>query len=225
VQLDLIKEVHALGKPVVLVLLSGSALSVNWEDKNLPAILQAWYPGQAAGDAIADVLFGDYNPAGRLPVTFYSSVQDLPAFEDYNAKGHTYKYFKGKPLYPFGYGLSYAKFEYTNLKVETLASLDYKVTVDVSNKGIVDGDEVVQVYISTDKQTGGPIRSLVAFQRVNLAAGKTRSGEIELPRDVFSIFDEHGNKAIGPGEYSLTIGGGQFASKTSGLLTTKVGLN
>ena len=116
-QEDLLKAVSATGKPVVLVLLNGSALAVNWADENVPAILDAWYPGEEGGTALADVLFGDYNPGGRLPVTFYKSVAQLPPFEDYKMEGRTYRYFKGEPLYPFGFGLSYTKFKYDNLKL------------------------------------------------------------------------------------------------------------
>src|SRR5262249_44609461 len=137
VQEELIKKIQALGKPVVLVLMSGSAVSINWEQKNIPAIIEAWYPGQAAGQAIADVLFGDYNPAGRLPVTFYKSASDLPAFDDYNMKGRTYRYFTGEVLYPFGYGLSYTSFAYSNLKVnKSLKKGDSAVvSVTVKNTG------------------------------------------------------------------------------------------
>jgi beta-glucosidase len=224
VQQELIREIHALGKPVILVLLNGSALAINWEDKNLPAIIEAWYPGQAAGVAIADVLFGDYNPAGRLPVTFYKSVNDLPSFDDYNAKGHTYKYFKGQPLYPFGFGLSYTRFEYSNLKTEKSASGGYKVTVDVTNKGAMDGDEVVQLYVSnpTDKQ--GPARALKAFQRVSIPAGKTQLGSFDLPADAFYGFDEAGMKKMKPGEYIVTVGGGQAKTESSGMVTGKLEL-
>lgn len=224
VQQELIKEVHALGKPVVLMLLNGSALAINWEDKNIPAIVEAWYTGQAAGDAIADVLFGDYNPAGRLPVTFYRSADDLPAFEDYNAKGHTYKYFKGKPLYPFGYGLSYSRFEYSNLRVETLASLEYKVTVDVTNKGTMDGDEVVQVYVSNPADKEGPVRALKAFRRVNISAGQTQTITFDLPRNTFYGFDDSGQRVIKPGEHLITVGGAQGVTKSSGVVSRRVGL-
>src|SRR5262249_42016917 len=116
-QEDLLKAIHAVGKPVALVLLNGSALAVNWADENVPAIIDAWYPGEEGGTAVADVLFGDYNPSGRLPVTFYKSVTQLPPFEDYNMQGRTYRYFKGEPLYPFGFGLSYTRFKYDNLKL------------------------------------------------------------------------------------------------------------
>src|SRR5690606_34577340 len=139
-QQNFIKKIHALGKPTVLVLLNGSALAINWEKDNLPAILEAWYPGQAAGTAIADILFGDYNPAGRLPLTFYKSEKDIPDFENYNMDGFTYRYIKGEPLFPFGYGLSYTTFAYGDPAIssnELVASADatVKVSVEVSNTG------------------------------------------------------------------------------------------
>ncbi|HZY82160.1 MAG TPA: glycoside hydrolase family 3 C-terminal domain-containing protein [Cyclobacteriaceae bacterium] len=199
-QQDLIKEIHALGKPIVLVLLNGSALAINWESKNIPAIVEAWYPGQAAGTAIADVLFGDHNPGGKLPVTFYKSASDLPPFEDYHMKGHTYRYFKGTPLYPFGYGLSYTTFDYSDVKVDGL-----NVSVVVKNTGKVDGDEVLQVYV----EGNGPIRSLAGFKRINLKAGESKTLQLELRRDAFATFDERGVKNINAGTYKLSIGGGQ----------------
>jgi beta-glucosidase len=206
-QEDLIKEIHALGKPVVLVLLNGSALSVNWASKNIPAIVEAWYPGQAAGTAIADVLFGDYNPGGKLPVTFYQSANDLPPFDDYHMKGHTYRYFNGTPLYPFGYGLSYTTFDYTDLNIDKGVKQGDSLTVNVvvKNTGSLDGDEVVQVYVSGT----GPIRSLVAFKRVNIKAGQQESVELTLRPDAFASFDESGRKVFNAGSYEVSVGGGQ----------------
>lgn len=212
VQQDLIRAIHALGKPVVLVLLNGSALSINWESENIPAIVEAWYPGQAAGTAIADVLFGDYNPAGRLPVTFYRSTRDLPGFSDYHITTQTYRYFPGKPLYPFGHGLSYTSFAYSAMSLEK----EYKVgdsirfTVDVKNTGQRDGEEVVQVYVGAKAaQLRAPIRSLKAFKRVHLAAGETKTLEFVLAPDAFALFDERGNKVLQPGRYEIAAGGGQ----------------
>src|SRR5690606_34224977 len=173
-QQDLIRSIQALGKPVVLVLLNGSALAVNWADKNVPAILEAWYPGQAAGDAIADVLAGDYNPAGRLPVTFYRSEKDLPPFEEYQVSTQTYRYFPGEVLYPFGYGLSYTTFSYSDLELEEnqQAGDSVRVSVRLKNTGSLDGDEVVQVYVShLNAPVRVPIRSLQAFDRIHLKAG------------------------------------------------------
>ena len=135
----------------MLVLTNGSALAVNWAQANVPAIVEAWYPGEAGGMALADVLFGDYNPGGRLPVTFYKSLDDLPPFDDYNVKGHTYRYFHGEPLYPFGFGLSYTRFRYSDLTIDpeaAKAGQPIKVRVKVRNAGDRAGDEVVQLYIS-----------------------------------------------------------------------------
>ena len=151
VQQQLIKDIQALGKPVVLVLLNGSALAVNWENEHIPAIVEAWYPGQAAGHAIADVLFGDYNPAGRLPVTFYQSTNQLPSFDDYQITNQTYRYFDGAPLYPFGFGLSYTSFRYSDLHVTTHADDSVRITAQVENTGKREGDEVVQVYALSKK--------------------------------------------------------------------------
>lgn len=217
VQRDLIKAIHALGKPVVLVNLSGSALALNWEHKNIPAIIQAWYPGQAAGSAIADVLFGDYNPAGRLPVTFYKSVDQLPAFDDYNITIQTYRFFNGEPLYPFGYGLSYSQFRYSNMVISSQAQKQKNITlqVDVKNTGAVDGDEVVQVYL-TNKATNirTPIRQLVAFKRIHLLAGAETQLSFEIAADNFLYIDANGKKQFSPGKFEISVGGGQPHQKT-----------
>lgn len=184
VQQELIRKIVATGKPVVLVLLNGSALAINWEDENIPAILEAWYPGETAGTAIADVLFGDYNPAGRLPVTFYKSVNDLPSFDDYNMKGKTYRYFSGEVLYPFGHGLSYATFLYDNLRLnKSSISGDetVKVSVDVTNNSENDGEEVVQFYIhEAGTADPRPLLDLRGFERVSIKAGETKTVSVEL---------------------------------------------
>lgn len=210
VQQELIKEIYSLGKPVVLVLLNGSALAVNWESEHLPAILEAWYPGQAAGQAIADILFGDYNPAGRLPVTFYKSEKDLPSFEDYHLTNQTYRYFKGEPLYPFGYGLSYSSFRYGQLNIPTNARVGSAVplTVEVTNVSKVAGDEVVQVYVSNKTQSG-PIRALKAYKRVHLNAGETKKVSLQLRADAFASFDTQGKKQNLPSSFDVSVGGGQ----------------
>ncbi len=183
-QQELIKKVTELGKPTVLVLLNGSALALNWEDENVPAILEAWYPGQAAGTAIAEVLFGDYNPAGRLPLTFYKSTDDLPPFEDYNMDGRTYRYFKSEPLYSFGHGLSYTNFGYSNLKASTPAISEgekFTISVDVTNKGKVAGDEVVQLYVRyPDSQVERPLKDLRGFDRIHLQPGETQQVVLSL---------------------------------------------
>jgi beta-glucosidase len=212
-QEELLQKIHALGKPVVLVLLNGSALAVNWANENVPAIVEAWYPGQASGDAIADVLFGDYNPGGRLPVTFYKSIQDLPPFEDYRMEGHTYRYFKGEPLFPFGYGLSYTTFAYSNLRLsartirpdETLT-----VSVDVQNTGQRAGDEVVQLYVSdVAASVPVPIRQLQGFERVHLAPGETKTVTFTLTPRQLSLIDENWRRVVEPGGFQIAVGGGQ----------------
>jgi len=216
VQQELIKEIYGLGKPVVLVLLNGSALAVNWADENIPAIIEAWYPGQAGGTAIADVLFGDYNPGGRLPVTFYKSVDDLPSFEDYNLTTQTYRYFKGEPLYPFGYGLSYTSFSYDNLKINDnyMAGDTVILSVDVRNTGKIAGDEVVQVYISDlNAPVRVPIRSLKGFKRIHLKPGEVQTVDFAISPDAFSIINDYNERVILPGKFELYVGGGQPESK------------
>jgi len=183
-QEKLLESVAALGKPTVLVLMSGSALSVDWADAHVPAIVQAWYGGQAAGTALADVLFGDYDPAGRLPVTFYRSVNDLPAFDDYRMAGHTYRFFTGKPLYPFGHGLSYTTFRYARLRTSAAVlprAGTVTVSVDVTNTGNRAGDEVVQLYVQhLGSRVSRPLSELRGYRRVALDPGQTRTVSIPL---------------------------------------------
>ena len=206
IQDDLLKKVVALGKPTVLVLLNGSAVAVNWAKDNVPAIVDAWYPGQAGGTAIADVLFGDYNPAGRLPVTFYKSVDQLPPFTDYSMAGRTYRYFKGEPLYPFGYGLSYTQFVYSNLRSNVGDSV--KVSVDVRNTGEREGDEVVQLYL-TDVAASAPvpIRTLVGFDRISLRPREKRTVTFTITPRQMSLIDNRGKRVIEPGEFMISAGG------------------
>ena len=204
----LLKAVVATGKPVVVVLLSGSALAVNWANDNAAAILEAWYPGGEGGTAIADVLFGDYNPAGRLPVTFYKSVDQLPPFTDYSMQGRTYRYFKGEPLYPFGFGLSYTKFAYSNLRFDAKsvkAGDPVKVTVDVTNAGEREGEDVVQLYL-TDVAASAPvpIRTLVGFDRISLRPGEKRSVTFSITPRQMSLIDDSGKRVIEPGEFSVS---------------------
>jgi beta-glucosidase len=209
----LLKAVAATGKPVVVVLLSGSALAVNWANDNVPAILEAWYPGGEGGTAIADVLFGDYNPAGRLPVTFYKSVDQLPPFTDYNMQGRTYRYFKGEPLYPFGYGLSYTKFVYSDLRFDSRsvkAGEPVKVSADVTNAGERAGDEVVQLYLTdTSASAPVPIRTLAGFDRISLRPREKRTVTFTITPRQMSLIDDRGKRVIEPGEFVISIGGGQ----------------
>jgi beta-glucosidase len=189
----LLERVVAVGKPTVLVLLNGSAVAINWAQANVPAIVEAWYPGQAAGSAIADVLFGDYSPAGRLPVTFYKSVTDLPPFDDYRMTGRTYRFFKGEPLYAFGHGLSYTSFSYANLRTSSDSATTNDtvvVSVDVTNSGKRSGDEVVQLYVQhVGSAVERPIRDLRGYRRLTLAPGETRTVQMRLPIASLAYWD------------------------------------
>lgn len=199
------------GVPIVLVLLNGSAVAINWAHDHAHAILEAWYPGEEGGSAIAEVLFGEYNPGGRLPVTFYKSEDDLPAFEDYHMLGRTYRYFEGEPLYPFGYGLSYSRFEYSNLALSQtqLGENDtLTVMVDVTHAEGPAGDEVVQVYLSTD-DTNYPLRQLVAFARVYLAPGTTNHLAFEVSADQLTRVLDDGSRALEDHSFTIFVGGGQ----------------
>jgi beta-glucosidase len=173
------EKIVALEKPTVLVLMSGSAVAVNWAQANVPAIVEAWYPGQASGAAIADVLFGGYNPAGRLPVTFYKSADDLPPFDDYKMVGRTYRFFNGSPLYPFGFGLSYTTFAYKNIRTSAESMQkdgSVTVSVDVTNTGALAGDEVVQLYVRHEgSSVERPKQDLRGYSRVPLAPGETKT--------------------------------------------------
>jgi beta-glucosidase len=223
VQEDLLQRVTALGKPVVLVLLNGSALAVNWARDHVPAIVEAWYPGQAAGTALADVLFGDYNPAGRLPVTFYKSPDQLPPFTDYSMKGRTYRYFMGEPLFPFGYGLSYTTFAYGKLSIPKQVTVGdtIRVSVEVENSGKTAGEDVVELYLKS-RSAGAPIHSLEGFQRVSLRAGERKTVQFVLePRNVSHVTPD-GRRLVEPGELEVSVGGQQPGPGISGLATGKL---
>ncbi len=212
VQNQLMKALKATGKPVVFVNMSGSAIGFEWEAQNIPSILQAWYGGQAGGEAIADVLFGDYNPAGRLPVTFYKSVEDLPDFEDYSMENRTYRYFKGVTLYSFGFGLSYTTFKYDSLEVSEIdiSNTNLQIKGNVTNTGKMDGDEVIQLYVS--QKNGGmhtPIHSLKGFQRINLKAGETKQFVFSLPPTDLFEFDSTGERHLIDGDFEIFVGGCQ----------------
>jgi beta-glucosidase len=211
-QLEMLQAVAATGKPLIVVLTSGSALATNWAQQHANAVLEAWYPGEEGGTALANILAGDYNPSGRLPVTVYTGVAQLPPFEEYSMAGRTYRYFFGVPLYPFGFGLSYTNFTYTNAKVDhdqIAATDDVKVSVDVKNSGAKEGDEVVELYITHPDVTGAPIRALAGFTRVHLAAAEQRTVAITLHNREISVVDEAGKRHISPGTVELWIGGGQ----------------
>ena len=210
VQKGLLDALDATGKPVVFVNCTGSAIAFAEVENEYDALLQAWYAGQATGLAVADVLFGDYNPAGRLPVTFYKSTSQLPDFHDYNMEGHTYRYFRGEPLYAFGYGLSYTTFEYgdaTLSKASVKAGNSVDITIPVKNTGAVDGDEVVQVYVKSLDNPEAPIKSLKGFKRVNIAAGQQASVKITLGEGAFEYYDENIDElSVKPGRYQILYG-------------------
>jgi len=211
-QKELIAAVVATGKPLVLVLMNGSALAIPEEAERVPAILEAWYPGQAGGRAIADVLFGDYNPAGRLPVTFYRSAEDLPPFDDYAMEGRTYRYFRGDPLFPFGYGLSYTTFTYGHTTIpDTVRAGDpVEVSVIVGNTGDVAGDEVVQLYVSDEEASVPvPIRSLQGAQRIHLDAGDVKQVTFTLSPRQLSLVTDRGERVVEPGWFRISVGGRQ----------------
>ena len=214
-QQKLLEAVAATGKPLIVVLQSGSAVALNWANEHAQAVLEAWYPGVDGGNAIAHTLAGLNNPAGRLPVTFYASLDGLPAFTDYNFKtsagGRTYRYFTGKPLWGFGYGLSYTMFTYgpVKLSADALKAGDpITATVTVTNSGVVSGDEIVEAYLKTP-QMDGPIHSLAGFERVNIPAGRSKDVTITLDPRTLSTVDDQGNRSILPGKYTLTLAGAQ----------------
>ena len=211
VQQDLMEKVTAANRRVVLVLLNGSALAVNWACDRVPAIVEAWYPGQAGGTALADVLFGDFNPSGRLPVTFYRSAAQLPPFTDYGMKGRTYRFFEGEPLFPFGFGLSYTTFAYRDLSLPGTAAAGEQldVAVEVENTGKLAGEEVVELYVRTPGGTPAPRRSLAAFTRVALAPGEKRTVRFNLGARQLSTVEADGRRVVEPGAYQISVGGKQ----------------
>ena len=214
----LLGALRGAGKPLVVVLMNGSALAVNWAQEHANAILEAWYAGEEGGTGIAQTLAGINNPSGRLPVTFYKGVEQLPPFDDYAMKNRTYRYFGGEPLYPFGYGLSYSKFEYSNLKLSSSglpAGDPLTVEVDLKNGGSRAGDEVVELYMSFPKLPGAPLRALRAFRRVRLDAGESRHVQLKLqPRDL-SYVNESGVRLVSAGDYTISVGGGQPGTAAS----------
>ncbi|MEW6201046.1 MAG: glycoside hydrolase family 3 C-terminal domain-containing protein [bacterium] len=211
-QMNYIKQVLAVNPKTIAVLINGSPLSVNWIDENVPAVVEAWYPGEQGGNGIADVLFGDYNPGGRLPMTFYKSVVDLPPFDDYEvSKGRTYMYFTKQPLYPFGYGLSYTTFQYSNLAIDKKKAKEsdtITISVDVKNTGSRDGDEVVQLYVrDVESSVKQPLKQLKGFKRVHIKKGETKTVEIPLAVKDLNFWDVDANRfVVESGEFEIQIG-------------------
>jgi beta-glucosidase len=212
VQRDLLRALAATGKPVIVVLQNGSALAVNWAQQHADAILEAWYPGAEGGTAIAETLAGDNDPAGRLPLTFYASLSQVPPFTDYSMRGRTYRYFEGKPLYGFGFGLSYTTFEYSGLKIypgRVKAGDPVTVEGNVKNTGAMAGDEVIELYLTQPKKYETPLRVLAGFKRVHLDAGRAVHVSLTIdPRSLGQV-DDKGNRVIVPGEYTVSLAGAQ----------------
>ncbi len=223
IQSDLIKKIHATGKPIILVLLNGSAVSINWENENIPAILEAWYPGQAGGTAIASVISGKYNPAGRLPVTFYKSVDQLPVFNNYDMVGRTYRYFEGEPLYPFGYGLSFTEFEYSDISLSSnniKPGDSAKVFIKIRNSGNFSGEEVIQLYIKAD-QDNITQKSLKGFMRVQLNPGESKEISFNITPDLLQRWIENEGQVVAEDTYKIMIGG---SSSIKDLISTELNI-
>jgi len=229
VQDSLLKRLVATGKPVILVVLNGGALALDFAAANVNAIVEAWYPGEQGGNAIADVLFGDYNPAGRLPITFYkyASTSTFPAITDMSMQNRTYRYFTGDVLYPFGYGLSYSTFTYNNLSVTPASGATNQpvsVSVDVTNTSGRDGEEVVQAYVTAQAASAAvPIRSLAAFKRVSIGAGQTVTVAFTLLPKCFSFINSSNKRVVEPGSFTICVGGGQPISVNGATPPTKTG--
>lgn len=222
-QEELLRAVSAIGRPVVLVLLGGSALAIPWAAEHVPAIVEAWYPGQAAGEAIADILFGAVSPAGRLPITFYRSVDDLPPFASYDMEGRTYRYFRGEPLFPFGHGLSYSRFRYRDLRVpaRVRAGDGVEVSVEVENAGAVPAEEVVQLYVTdVEASVPVPVRSLAGFRRITLAPGERTRVSFSLGPGAFSLMVGAGRRVVEPGTFEIAVGGKQPHQRAVGDAST-----
>ncbi len=225
-QEELLKALHASGTPVVLVLTGGSALAVNWAQENLPAILMAWYPGQEGGEAVADVLFGEYNPAGRLPVTFPKSLEQVPDFRDYAMAGRTYRFMDAEPLYRFGYGLSYTRFEYSDPRLAPAGIApdgSVAVSVEVANVGPRAGDEVVQCYLSAvEASVPAPRCQLAGFRRLHLPPGGRETVAFRIDPDQLAVYDDDGAPRVEPGTYRISLGGGQPDDPAAGAVTAEL---
>ncbi len=224
-QEDILKLAHKSGKPLVLVLLSGSALAVKWADENVPVIIQGWYPGARGGEALAKLIFGEMNFEGKLPITFYNSDDELPGFTDYSMQNRTYRYMKNEALYPFGFGLSYSKFNYTDLSVDysNLSQNNMKISGKITNESEFDGCETTQVYIKTPNDYGLNYQ-LKAVKKVSLKANETKSFEITLNPKSFAVYDEEAVLKILKGKFYVSIGSGQPDSRTEMLSNTKVSI-
>ena len=225
-QNEVLEIIAEYKKPSILILLDGSAIAVDWANDNMQAIIQGWYPGAEGGHAIAEILFGDANPEGKLPLTFYSNKNTLPDFEDYSMKNRTYRYMTEKPLYPFGYGLSYTKYEYANLKASDtkLTEAGIELCVDIKNAGAMDGIETVQCYVSpvdVKAATNAPVTSLKAIKKVELKKGESKTVTIKLPYEAFALADENGKFVVNAGTYEVSVGGNGPDARSEELTGTK----
>ncbi len=224
-QQELLEKIHATGKPIVLVLLSGSALAVTWADKHIPAIVQAWYPGGRGGEAVASLLFGDYSPSGRLPVTFYATTEELPDFHDYSMENRTYRYMKTEALYPFGYGLSYTRFEYSAIKVDSSVKAGESVScsVRVKNAGKRTSEETVQLYLKDmEASVTVPKWQLCGVSKVQLNPGEEREVSFTMTARQLALIDNDGNAVLEPGKFEIYIGGSQPDARSITLTGTPV---
>lgn len=225
-QQHLLQEIYNTGKPVVLVLLSGSALSVTWADEHIPAILQAWYPGAQGGRAIASILFGDVSPSARLPVTFYRSTSELPEFTDYSMKNRTYRYMENEALYPFGYGLSYTRFVYDDIclnKTNIKAGEEIEVSVKVKNCGSMCSDEVVQLYLKdVEASVDVPRWELKGFRRITLKPDEEQKVSFRILPEHMALVNEEGTRIIEPGTFEVYVGGSQPDKRSFELTKSKV---
>ena len=222
-QQEILEVAYASGKPVILILLSGSALAVTWADEHIPAIIQGWYPGAQGGRAIARILFGEKNPEGRLPVTFYRTTEELPDFTDYAMKGRTYRYMENEALYPFGYGLSYTDFTYStpSLSSDTITEDGITISAVLMNDGKREGTETVQVYVKALRE-GTPNAQLKGIKKVTLQPGEKREVSVKLPLSAFALYDEEAVNRVGMGEYLVSIGGSQPDKRSEKLTGKKV---
>jgi beta-glucosidase len=215
-QQDLVDALAGTGKPLIVVLMNGSSIALQDAAPKAAAIIEAWYPGEAGGTAIAETLFGENNPSGRLPLTFYAATSQLPPFDDYSMKGRTYRYFTGTPLFPFGYGLSYTNFRYSKASLSTnnlRAGEPLEVSFQLENAGDRDGDEAVEAYVIPTAKPGRPIRWLAGFEKIHLLKGETRAVRLTIDSRQLSLTDANGNRSVQPGEYELYVGGSQPSAK------------
>ncbi|HEY3377331.1 MAG TPA: glycoside hydrolase family 3 C-terminal domain-containing protein, partial [Armatimonadota bacterium] len=224
-----LQKLHATGKPVVLVLTGGSPIELEWAAEHIPAMVMAWYPGEEGGNAVADVLFGDVNPAGRLPITFVKSLEQLPEFTDYAMAGRTYRFMSEEPRYRFGYGLSYTTFAYSNLRLSAdsiTTSGEVSVTADVQNTGARAGDEVVQLYVSdVEASVPVPLVHMEGVTRIHLQPGEMQTVTFPLTSAQLSAYTEDGVPFVEPGQFRISVGGGQPGDPASGAISTLLTVN